>query len=454
MQFLDNDPHSFGTNTLLPPASAYARSMKHLLVIGAFGALTVGAAWASEPAVSALERYTPTSGVCGYIELAGKIDSSSSGAWDVASRGAKAMPRLALVDAIQERILGIEPDGQLQTLAKSGLLIPSGATPSRLRANDGLLVVQDQSGARMLNLTPGSAGFESFVYRTKPKPWPGPEDSVEGLLYNIFDWTLLDLDPERPGSAPAFAGMGDLKLEDGTWKTVFVTFDTAMNGSIFALYGVNDSIAIRGSSVDYPYFATVRGKAYVLLLQNEEDGGIRIGEVEFGSTEPRWLTAFPQELRKFADIAQDPNGRIAGPELALLTLRSFENSATLAGIYGAGDRLFVMFKEAFDTQSRTTRWWLHELDPESGESIARYPVPSTEAHLTAVAGDVWAFLEKSAVFPVGPNKVPIQNTLSLVTIDMDRLPELGRNSADHCLKIKPNAPTKEGRFATFLRRFW
>ena len=233
-----------------------------------------------------------------------------------------------------------------------------------------------------------------------------------------------------------------------------MTFDTEMNGSIFAEYDLNHPIAIRGSSVDYPYFATVGGKAFVLFLQDEEDGGIRIGEVELGSTQPRWLTAFPEGLRRFVDIAQDVSGAVAGPELALLTLRNFENSATLAGIYGADDRLFVMFKEAYDARSETTRWWLHELDPESGESIARYPVPSTEAHLTAIAGDVWAFLEKSAVFPVGPNKVPIQNTRSLVTVDMDRLPELGRKSAGRCLKITPQAPTKEGRFATILRRFW
>ena len=183
MQPFNDDSHLFKANTFRTRTQVHAeiKIVKHSVLVGALGVLMAGAVWGSEPAVSAVERYTPASAVCGYIELKGKIDSSSSGAWDSASKGAKFNPRLTFVDAFQERILEVGPGGQLQTLAKSGLLIPRGATPSRIRANDGLLVVQDQAERRMLNLTSGSAGFNSVVYRTpEPIHWLGPEGSIEG----------------------------------------------------------------------------------------------------------------------------------------------------------------------------------------------------------------------------------------------------------------------------------
>ena len=270
--------------------------------------------WA-QPSTAA-DAYLHESATCGFIKLTDSIYSSSSGAWSFDAQG---IARLAMVDIYRQDVLAIDPAGSLKTaLGSPTLRAPlAGARPARICSNDGYLVVQDQMSGEMINLTFGTPGFNRLAYQTpEPTLWSqGPEKApIPGRIISLYGWTLLDLDPDAPDSAPGFAAMVDFKTAEGDEFVAFVVFDSELNGRIIKDYRdpelveVSNKVFYRSTFFDFPYFATAGDKAYVLVLEEP----LRLGEISANSTEPRWLESFPDALKTVAPVIRNPRMEMVG----------------------------------------------------------------------------------------------------------------------------------------------
>ena len=192
-----------------------------------------------------------------------------------------------------------------------------------------------------------------------------------------------------------------------------------------------------------PYFATAGDRAYALFLEDTA----RVVELGFDMDEPRELLSFPDSLTSVTEVVNDRQMRMAGrgPEMATMTLKRFEKSASIAGIYGAGDDLFVLFKSPMD-KKRQTSWWLYKLHTSTGEMVARYRVPSKAAHLTVAPGEHWAFIEKNPVVGIGGLQEPHVDINSAVIVPREQFSSLTGKSRIECVRA-PHLPETQGIIA-------
>lgn len=387
---------------------------------------------------SADEPYVSDHALCERVQLDHRILATASGAWGTGSDG----QRLVVVDTYREDVLEVAPGGNLimskgpekalkgsPAIAKIDL---TGFKPSKIQAYRNDLLVQDIGQGRIFSLAKGDSAVD-LSYHGKL--------GNEGTIVRMFNWTPIDGPPGNGGPDLAFAGFVQLLGPENQQLSAFVTFDSSMQGSVVRDYDFREPISFRNRYLEFPLFASVNGKAYTLFLEGKKETEVRLGEISYGSTEPRWLENFPEALREIIEVQRDPAmiraGR--GPELATLSLQDFEDSASLAGIYGFDGRLFVLFKEA--RVNSQTAWWLYKInmtdgriDTTDGQAFARYRVPSSGAHLMVVPGKTWAFVEKGPVEGISDWKAPFQEIESVTFAEMSSFSKMRGQQAAFCVR--------------------
>ena len=82
-----------------------------------------------------------------------------------------------------------------------------------------------------------------------------------------------------------------------------------------------------------------------------------------------------------------------------------ESAAFPVGLYGHGDRLYVLSREFVDG---VTRWELHHLDPVAEEIVGRTRLPTNAAHVSLLPGEKYWVLEESSSFADDIFRQPIR----------------------------------------------
>ncbi len=452
-----------------PHRSHRRQYLDHLSTVSMVICALLTASWSGSPAFGGGSKYVPKDGVCGNTTLDRQIYSTASGAWGVDRNGE---PTLVVVDTTREDIVEIRTNGQLvlskgnqksSQLSSSMLKIDlSNTIPSRIRGRDGEIIFQDIEQGRLAKLNKNSSQPLDLSYHGElgslPQAEVGGQSVSLGQVVRMFDWTPIE---DSTGDGPpevAFAGLVQLVDPDPTltkpadrFSTAFITFNADMQGSVVKKFHYMGPLSFRSRYFEFPYFATAAGKAYALFLEGGEfvDGKVegvaepRLGEISFGSTEPRWLDGFPQALRRVAKAEIDLNKSRAGrgPELATLSLQNYESSESLAGIYGIEERLFVLFKEPLNLDRDETNWWLYEISPATGEVLSRTQVPSHAAHLTVVPGPTWAFVEKGQVEELGVDGriAPFRKISSVAFAPMNNFRAFQTKFTARCVRSYPDS---------------
>ncbi len=188
--------------------------------------------------------------------------------------------------------------------------------------------------------------------------------------------------PLRDGSLLACA---DIEVESH-WQSAVVLFDPA-TASLKAIQSAPfDLPQWSYCQLALPLMTAIGGQPYMLDWWGGR-GVVKI-DPETGHLNP--LKGFPERLRRMPELPF-----IQSSLDYLRAYKIVEDSTMVVELFSWEDSLFVLDKEV---ASGTVSWRLLELDPESGEVVDRWSIPSRAAHLTLVPGkDNWAIIEAGSV---------------------------------------------------------
>ncbi len=128
-----------------------------------------------------------------------------------------------------------------------------------------------------------------------------------------------------------------------------------------------------------PALAQVKGEVFALVFE----GGPHLERVFPGTHR---LRSFPPG---FAEVPVIPR-RGSNPQLECA--RRFEAASMAAGLYGQGDRLYLLTRRP---AGGATAWSLHRIDATRDTLEATIALPTTAPHLVVVPGPrEWAFVEQ------------------------------------------------------------
>lgn len=304
------------------------------------------------------------------------------------------------------------------TWASHGMWTDGGSTLVVADAGGGMLRLYDAEGRAVR--TVARPGLGPLDFSRPHKFWELPD----GYLLkdgHRFLWTDEDFVPLRSydlGEVAVAAGgtvrtlfevavggehlfgIGDVLFPEESWRSGFISMrpgDATAHDILreipieerqeFDHYLMGDHhVAVLG---DRGYFLAMDEQPFLLEAGNRE--------------EPRRLQAFPEGFR-------------ARPELPLLTgqaeleirFLAYEKARIPVGLYGRGDRLFVLTREPIPgAEGGGTRWTLTRIDPEADEVEGAVVLPTRAAHLAVFPGpERWAMLEKGRVERYGVQPIP------------------------------------------------
>ncbi len=214
------------------------------------------------------------------------------------------------------------------------------------------------------------------------------------------------------GRSPMSAGtlaFGDLRTSgDGETRSAFLYYDDFGQEQVFDYLPADAPVRnfyLRTSS----YLAALGEVGFVLLVDEEP----AIAEVRRGVKGLRTLPSFSGEFGRRPNFEQLPawESRKATAVYELL-----EGTRMPVGLYGRGEYLHLLVKEAMADDGETA-WWLIKLDPrEGGKELTRVLLPSSAAHLTVVPGGFWTIIEVGPVQGIGDRHAAFLETASAILI--------------------------------------
>jgi hypothetical protein len=212
----------------------------------------------------------------------------------------------------------------------------------------------------------------------------------DGTLMSVFQWALI-------GESEALA-VANILGPEGTWTSAIVRLQLSGTGYeiLHRIDPKNPAAILYRAGI--PTLAGVGGVGYFLALEEPEIGLYRIPP----GGAPQHLTALPGVTPDLLGELAHDQGMAQTPDL----FRLLERANLPAGLYGAGDALFLM-RRAPEGPQGPSSWDLLRLDPRTGGTLHALRLPTTAHHLTVAPGEHhWALFEKGAVVAIGHQSTP------------------------------------------------
>jgi len=387
---------------------------------------------------------------CVNVSFTAPVYGTLSGGW--APSVVSSRSQFLVADYYRNSVLAIDGQGRVSAWGKSSAI----SNPFKIRTFDGVSIIENRDSGSLISLEPwpskrlgrATEALDLKLNGVQLKQAAGGsgQNGIQagqdlGTIQGIFDWTPIPFPTDE--SEPAILAHADLLKPDGeTYVSAFITLSQDGQGSVVKEYPLDHPLPFRVSYFEFPYLTTVGDKAYALFLEDSP----WVGEISFGDTQARALDSVPADLLLVSDYERDEARQLAGDGMALATesLHAFEDSDSVAGLYGYDGHLFVLFKEGMNLQDSSTDWWLHEISTANGKQVVSvkggdrkvvYGVPSDAAQLIAVPGEVWGFIEKSPVTSLQPMGAPFVDISSATWVPFDNFSKLNGRGPESCSRI-------------------
>ncbi len=306
---------------------------------------------------------------------------TTSGAWAPDGQS------LWVPDVLSGQIIELSVRGTITKLpdihSTKGELPPHArAKPSKIRVSDGSYLVEEEERDEII-VYRGETGSPVLTSIKKKR-------MSASQLMTIYDWVPI---------GNGILAFGDLnKLRTADWESAFLYFGGDHERILFRL--PVESPARIYYQRNLPYVAAHNDTGYILFFGEET----KIIEAQ-ASGEGGWreLAFFPADFSRAPPIKRIPG--FHGTLEATSFYKLVERSTMAVGIFAWEDHLHLLAKKAMDEDGNTD-WWLIRIDPADGQELSRTRLPTQAAHLTAVPGLFWAFIEKDPVEPQGQGGSP------------------------------------------------
>lgn len=328
----------------------------------------------------------------------------------LARSGAWSGDDLVILDVLKRRFLKFDT----ATRATEFLWEGNWRHPASMKQHHGDILVLDEGAVSSEKPGPASAivRFDGRMDATEPivgiegRSLAPLADALgpQPVLQSIYDWHPL---------GDGILAFGDISVGAGDWKSAFLYVDEDGRQQAFVRLSPDAQVCNQYTTTS-DYIAALDGRGYLLFL----DPVPKIAEVIPDVGGVRELPGFPEDFQSRPRL--DTRPRLAstrqGARQATIFYEILEASTMAAGIYGWGNHLYLLGKEAIDPTGNTD-WSLVKLDPDDGSELSRVRLPTEAAHLTVVPGpEFWAFVERGQVQGIGERHAPYMETSSLVLV--------------------------------------
>lgn len=225
-------------------------------------------------------------------------------------------------------------------------------------------------------------------------------------------------------------GAGDALLPDGSWRRGLIAMDLADPTRYRMVRELPDD-----SRQEFDHYlmgyqlVTVLGPRGYFLSTSKAPGILESD----GSGTVRRLTSFPEGFESLPTLPLHTG--MTGSEVRY---RAYELARLPVGLYGKGERLYVLAREPIsEADGGGTRWTLTRIDPEADRVEGSVVLPTRAAHLTVIPGpERWAVLEKGRVERYGVQPIPTLLLVPSEWIEASRSP-LAVEELDETLCAEP-----------------
>jgi len=207
---------------------------------------------------------------------------------------------------------------------------------------------------------------------------------------SVFQWSLV-------GEDEALA-VANLLGPEGAWTSAIVRLPLSSD-RYEILHRIDSG---KPAAILYragiPSLAGVGGVGYFLALEEDEIGLYRVPP----GGQPQRLTTLPGLAPNLLEELARDQGMARTPDL----FRLLERASLPAGLYGAGDALFLLRRAGGGGEGGRS-WEVLRLDPRTGGILHALQLPTAAPHLTvAPGGHHWALFEKGPVTAIGHQSTP------------------------------------------------
>lgn len=282
------------------------------------------------------------------------------------------------------------------------------------------------------------------VIRTDGEPFEDKQ-GTKYQLTEIYDWCRF---------ADGFLAYSTFKYvsEDDhrSPSAGFIFLDEARNLSLIHEVKTHLELVHHYARVDQPYLGAVNETT--ALFFDFGDGALlkKIDLIEQGR-EKAFVVSSLDELvspgavkRPAAPSLPDAPSRYRGSREEFALLASYEQSPMLHSLYVRQGRAYVLSKSEMhrnELGEGSTEWQVLAVNASTGSVERRARVRSHAANLSLVPGsDFWAFYERSAVVPVGPERYAFSQADSILLmpaewIEQDDAPAWDGDAESSCTTI-------------------
>jgi hypothetical protein len=347
--------------------------------------VTLSLALAAQPSFAASD--------CNRLPLRGVLPQ-----WISSAAYVMPLNRIALVDALRNKVLFVDPRGQSQAYGGDDLGVPQAAmTPAIVNSTrDGFEVSMVDQQLYWYN-----SRFKRLDSQNLAK---SSSDSRGNKVMGTYDSIL---------AGDHFFSVGAVRWK-GSLRLGFFRVPTA-NPSKFEFLG-----EIPGPSyyvLGHQYITALKGRDYALLMSNHPV------ILEFPRNgPPRTLDIF--KSTQYGSIYNVPalKTQAVGPSSDEPMYREIEGLSIPIGLYGGRDGfLYLLTRES---EAGDTTWRLFQINPITGKIVGEpMTLPTAARHLTAVLGtNSWYFVEKGSVLPAGNQEIRSMLEISNSAISRHAVP--------------------------------
>ncbi|MCB1035355.1 MAG: hypothetical protein KDD47_16140 [Acidobacteria bacterium] len=324
--------------------------------------------------------------------------------WPTSAVWTSALGRdLLVVDVLQDRLLLSSSEGDLAELPETMSAARTLAHPSQVRSSGEFIWVEDEAQDTVTVFDRESLALVRQI-RIEETRFESPDGDSSERLDVIYDWIpvsnglLVFGDAER----------SDAESEETSWSMVLAFLGPDGSADVVRRFPISWPERQRYKE-SLRYFAEAAGSGFVLLFGDQT----QVLKVDPAGNVTELVT-LPEELTDSVSPTVPRAAGLDGPARATRFYRNIEEAdRVLYGLYGAGDKLFLLLRERYAATSLAT-WELVPVDPRSGSLGPSVLVPSRAPHLGVVPGESsWALIEKSGVEGVPPYEAPFMQSLSL-----------------------------------------
>ena len=362
------------------------------------------------PACAVCQQRVPTSYPCERVQLSETLSWIFSVDWALGGG--------------PDRILGIQSsDGRLYQIGLDGTVSEKSPVATPLDRVNRISAIQRLPHSKRYIIENEGAWSSTFLVTDAEfvviaeYTGTGRLDAVGRELKIIWSWVL----DESQSRIVAFAD-----LQDGSeFKSAFVTFFLA--GNAFSVVGEEFELHSSMRTLNrLRYQYAVPGPEFSIIYLAMSDDEVTLYSIK---TDFKTHKNVPYRTLPLSNLHAVRMPVLYGPTSLARVFAALTDQDFVSGIYIWEDRLFVLTLSNTPFGDTMKRWSLIEIDPDTGEEIAKFLLPSRAPHLMVVPGDRhWAIIEKGPVFEK-PSRDQYVNFFWLIPAELMRNPQIVRSAS-------------------------